>query len=67
MTAYNIERILMEKDVTAKRTQIHPEDLTCQLPRDKPAPAAQQRSASNPAAHCPAFLPYSAEFGDGSG
>lgn len=57
----------MKKDVITKTIQNHPEDLTCQLPRDKPAPAAQQRSASNPAAHCPAFLPYSAEFGDGSG
>lgn len=57
----------MKKDVTAKSTQTHPEDLTCQLPRDKPAPAAQQRSVSNPAAHCPAFLPYSVGFGDESG
>lgn len=41
--------------------------LTCQLPHGKPAPAAPQRNVSNPAAHCPAFLPYSGGFGDGSG
>lgn len=46
---------------------IPPEDLTCQLPRGKPAQAVQQKNVSNPAARCLAFLPYSDEFDDGSG
>lgn len=48
-------------------TQILSKDLTCQLPHGKPAPAAQQRSVSDPAAHCPAFPPCSDGFDGGSG
>lgn len=59
--------ILRQRDAQAKPAQAAPQDPTCLWPHGRPAPAAQQRSVSNPAARCPASLPYSVESDDGSG